>query len=148
MSLADRRAYALAAAALGASIGAAAPALAAQQPGGQADRAVGQHHLRTVRTGNDVGHQRCTVLIRTSTGGNRLRQRLAKQGLALALSSDAKEYLGNQGYDPTYGARPLKRAIQHHLLDPLSMAVLDGKFIDGDVIEVGFLNNELTFTKS
>jgi ATP-dependent Clp protease ATP-binding subunit ClpB len=79
---------------------------------------------------------------------NRLRQRLAKQGLALALSSDAKEYLGNQGYDPTYGARPLKRAIQHHLLDPLSMAVLDGKFIDGDVIEVGFLNNELTFTKS
>jgi ATP-dependent Clp protease ATP-binding subunit ClpB len=79
---------------------------------------------------------------------NRLRQRLAKQGLALALSSDAKEFLGNQGYDPTYGARPLKRAIQHHLLDPLSMAVLDGKFIDGDVIEVGVLNSALTFTKS
>ena len=78
----------------------------------------------------------------------RLRQRLAKQGLALALSSEAKEYLATQGYDPIYGARPLKRAIQHHLLDPLSMAVLDGKFSEGDVIEVGMENNALTFVKS
>jgi ATP-dependent Clp protease ATP-binding subunit ClpB len=77
----------------------------------------------------------------------RLRQRLAKQGLALALSAEAKEYLGNQGYDPIYGARPLKRAIQHHLLDPLSMAVLDGQFHEGDVIEVGVENNALTFKK-
>jgi len=78
----------------------------------------------------------------------RLRQRLAKQGLALALSSEAKEYLATQGYDPIYGARPLKRAIQHHLLDPLSMAVLDGKFHEGDVIEVGAKDNALTFTTS
>jgi ATP-dependent Clp protease ATP-binding subunit ClpB len=78
----------------------------------------------------------------------RLRQRLAKQGLALAVSSEAKEYLATQGYDPIYGARPLKRAIQHHLLDPLSMAVLDGKFSEGDVIEVGMENNALTFAKS
>ena len=77
----------------------------------------------------------------------RLRQRLAKQGLALALSSEAKEFLATQGYDPIYGARPLKRAIQHHLLDPLSMAVLDGKFQEGDVIEVGVENNALTFVK-
>jgi ATP-dependent Clp protease ATP-binding subunit ClpB len=47
----------------------------------------------------------------------RVRKRLAKQGLALALTEAAKEYIGNQGYDPVYGARPLKRAIQHHLLD-------------------------------
>jgi ATP-dependent Clp protease ATP-binding subunit ClpB len=77
----------------------------------------------------------------------RLRQRLAKQGLAIALSSEAKEFLGNQGYDPTYGARPLKRAIQHHLLDPLSIQVLDGHFIDGDVIEVGVKDGALTFVK-
>lgn len=77
----------------------------------------------------------------------RLRQRLAKQGLALALSTEAKEFLGNQGYDPTYGARPLKRAIQHHLLDPLSISVLDGKFLDGDVIEVGVKDGALSFTK-
>jgi ATP-dependent Clp protease ATP-binding subunit ClpB len=77
----------------------------------------------------------------------RLRQRLAKQGLAIALSSEAKEFIGNQGYDPTYGARPLKRAIQHHLLDPLSIQVLDGHFIDGDVIEVGVKDGALTFVK-
>ena len=44
------------------------------------------------------------------------------------------KYIGNQGYDPVYGARPLKRAIQHHLLDPLSLEILDGKFKEGDVI--------------
>ena len=47
----------------------------------------------------------------------RVRQRLAKQGIGLALSSEAKEFIANQGYDPVYGARPLKRAIQRHLLD-------------------------------
>jgi ATP-dependent Clp protease ATP-binding subunit ClpB len=65
---------------------------------------------------------------------DRVRKRLAKQGLALALTEQAKEYIGNQGYDPVYGARPLKRAIQHHLLDPLSLEILDGKFKDGDLI--------------
>jgi ATP-dependent Clp protease ATP-binding subunit ClpB len=65
---------------------------------------------------------------------DRVRKRLAKQGLALALTEQAKEYIGNQGYDPVYGARPLKRSIQHHLLDPLSLELLDGKFKEGDVI--------------
>ncbi|MCW1916422.1 ATP-dependent chaperone ClpB [Luteolibacter sp. GHJ8] len=65
---------------------------------------------------------------------DRVRKRLAKQGLALALTEQAKEYIGNQGYDPVYGARPLKRAIQHHLLDPLSLDLLDGKFKEGDLI--------------
>ncbi|WP_035603123.1 ATP-dependent chaperone ClpB [Haloferula sp. BvORR071] len=65
---------------------------------------------------------------------DRVRKRLAKQGLALALTEKAKEYIGNQGYDPVYGARPLKRSIQHHLLDPLSLDLLDGKFKEGDVI--------------
>jgi len=64
----------------------------------------------------------------------RVRKRLAKQGLALALTKNAKEFIANQGYDPMYGARPLKRAIQHNLLDPLSLDVLDGKFVEGDVI--------------
>ena len=57
----------------------------------------------------------------------RVRQRLAKQGIGLALSPEAKEFIANQGYDPVYGARPLKRAIQRHLLDPLSLEVLEGK---------------------
>ncbi|HVJ46784.1 MAG TPA: type VI secretion system ATPase TssH, partial [Luteolibacter sp.] len=76
----------------------------------------------------------------------RVRKRLAKQGLAIALTEGAKEYLGNQGYDPVYGARPLKRAIQHHLLDPLSLDVLDGKFNEGDVITADVKNGQMTFT--
>ncbi|HEY8962272.1 MAG TPA: ATP-dependent chaperone ClpB, partial [Luteolibacter sp.] len=78
----------------------------------------------------------------------RVRKRLAKQGLALALTEKAKEYLGNQGYDPVYGARPLKRAIQHHLLDPLSLDVLDGKFVDGDVIQADLEDGKMVFRKA
>jgi ATP-dependent Clp protease ATP-binding subunit ClpB len=79
---------------------------------------------------------------------DRVRKRLAKQGLALALSEAAKELLGNLGYDPVYGARPLKRAIQHHLLDPLSLDVLDGKFVDGDVIQADVEGGKLVFRKA
>ncbi len=78
---------------------------------------------------------------------DRVRKRLAKQGLGLALTEAAKEYIGNQGYDPVYGARPLKRAIQHQLLDPLSLDVLDGKFVDGDVIQADFANGSIVFKK-
>jgi ATP-dependent Clp protease ATP-binding subunit ClpB len=78
---------------------------------------------------------------------DRVRKRLAKQGLALALTEEAKEFLGNQGYDPVYGARPLKRAIQHHLLDVLSLDVLDGKFADGDVILASVEHGGIVFHK-
>ena len=78
---------------------------------------------------------------------DRVRKRLAKQGLGFSLSEDAKEFLADQGYDPVYGARPLKRAIQHELLDPLGLELLEGKFIDGDVIQVELENNELIFSK-
>jgi ATP-dependent Clp protease ATP-binding subunit ClpB len=77
----------------------------------------------------------------------RVRQRLAKQGLGLALSEAAKEHIGDKGYDPIYGARPLKRVIQHLLLDPLSLDVLDGKFVDGDVILADVEGNEIVFKK-
>jgi ATP-dependent Clp protease ATP-binding subunit ClpB len=77
----------------------------------------------------------------------RVRQRLAKQGLGLALSEAAKEHIGTQGYDPVYGARPLKRVIQNLLLDPLSLDVLEGKFVDGDVIQADVTGNQLVFTK-
>ena len=79
---------------------------------------------------------------------DRVRKRLAKQGLGLALSEDVKEFIGNQGYDPVYGARPLKRAIQHLLLDPLSLDVLDGKFVDGDVIQAKLVAGEIVFSPS
>jgi ATP-dependent Clp protease ATP-binding subunit ClpB len=79
---------------------------------------------------------------------DRVRKRLSKQGLALALTEEAKEFIGNQGYDPVYGARPLKRAIQHLLLDPLSLDVLDGKFADGDVIRAELDKGSIVFAKA
>ena len=78
----------------------------------------------------------------------RVKARLEKQGLHLKLSEEAVELIGNQGYDPVYGARPLKRAVQNHLLDPLSLAILEGEFVEGDGIVVGVSNGKLEFTKS
>ncbi len=78
----------------------------------------------------------------------RVRKRLAKQGLGLALSEEAKEFLGNQGYDPVYGARPLKRAIQRHLLDELSLEILDGRFVEGDVIKGNVRDGRMVFEKA
>tara|TARA_Y100000385_G_scaffold220404_1_gene229996 strand:+ start:334 stop:834 length:501 start_codon:yes stop_codon:yes gene_type:complete len=76
-----------------------------------------------------------------------VRKRLAKQGIGLALGADAKEFIANHGYDPVYGARPLKRAIQKHLLDPLSLEVLEGKFQDGDVIRARVESGLILFDK-
>ena len=78
----------------------------------------------------------------------RVRQRMAKQGLGLALSEAAREFIAAQGYDPVYGARPLKRAIQKHLLDPLSLDVLDGKFHEGDVIRADMEGGRIVLKKS
>ena len=75
----------------------------------------------------------------------RVKARLLKQGLVLTLSDEAVELIGNKGYDPVYGARPLKRAIQTSLLDPLSLAVLDGRFASGDEIKVTVNDGELSF---
>ena len=77
----------------------------------------------------------------------RVRDQLANQHLDLALTDDAKEYLGRQGYDPELGARPLRRAIQRLLEDPLSERVLLGEFKAGTTILVGLdsENEELSF---
>jgi ATP-dependent Clp protease ATP-binding subunit ClpB len=78
---------------------------------------------------------------------DRVRKRLAKQGLGLALTEEAKEWIGNHGYDPVYGARPLKRAIQNLLLDSLSLDVLEGKYVDGDVIQADVDGGKIVFQK-
>jgi len=64
----------------------------------------------------------------------RVVKRLETKGLTLELSDEAAKVVAREGYDPVYGARPLKRAIQHLILDPLSMAVLEGRFKDGATI--------------
>ena len=76
----------------------------------------------------------------------RVTKRLAKQGLILNLSDEAVEYIGNKGYDPVYGARPLKRAIQTYLLDPLSLSLLEGRYVEGDTISVNVEDGGLVFS--
>ncbi len=66
----------------------------------------------------------------------RVSKRLAARGLKMELSDEAAALVAQHGYDPVYGARPLKRAIQHDILDPLSMAILAGKYPEGATIHV------------
>jgi ATP-dependent Clp protease ATP-binding subunit ClpB len=77
----------------------------------------------------------------------RLDQRLAQQHLTLELTPAAHALLAREGYDPQFGARPLKRAIQEKLLNPLSMKLLDGEFQPGDRIEVDAADSELVFRR-
>jgi ATP-dependent Clp protease ATP-binding subunit ClpB len=74
-----------------------------------------------------------------------LRRRLAERKLEIRLTDSAKEFLAREGFDPVYGARPLKRAIQRLIQDPLSLQVLEGKFKEGDLIEVDLEGRALTF---
>ncbi|HKO74255.1 MAG TPA: ATP-dependent chaperone ClpB [Gaiellaceae bacterium] len=77
----------------------------------------------------------------------RLRARLAERGIQLELTDAAKETLAEAGWDPTYGARPLKRALQRMVENPLAMRLLEGDFADGDRIRVDAQNGELAFEK-
>jgi ATP-dependent Clp protease ATP-binding subunit ClpB len=78
---------------------------------------------------------------------DRVVVRLEKQGLTLMVSEDVLTFISNQGYDPVYGARPLKRAIQKHLLDVLSLELLEGKFVDGDAIQAEVEDGRVVFHK-
>ena len=78
---------------------------------------------------------------------NRLEKRLAQQNLSLELDASARRFLAKEGYDPQFGARPLKRAIQEHLLDPLAMKVLSGEFKAGDRIKATAKAGALQFER-
>ncbi|PMB02978.1 ATP-dependent chaperone ClpB [Fischerella thermalis CCMEE 5198] len=77
----------------------------------------------------------------------RLEQRLVERKLALKLSDEALDWLAQVGYDPVYGARPLKRAIQRELETPIAKAILRGEFHEGDTIYVGVENERLVFKR-
>ena len=77
----------------------------------------------------------------------KLKQRLAQQNLTLDVDKAAKMLLAKEGYDPQFGARPLKRAVQEHILNPLSMRLLEGEFKPGDKIKVTAKDDELVFAK-
>ncbi|HDK37957.1 MAG TPA: molecular chaperone, partial [Thiolapillus brandeum] len=75
-----------------------------------------------------------------------LRERLEERDLQLDISTAALDLLGEAGFDPVYGARPLKRAIQHQLENPLAQRILAGEFSPGDTIKVDVSNDELVFS--
>jgi ATP-dependent Clp protease ATP-binding subunit ClpB len=76
---------------------------------------------------------------------HRLQKRLKERDLTLTLSGEAINYLSEVGYDPVYGARPLKRAVQTYLENPLAQDILEGKFLPGETIEVKYNGQTLAF---
>ena len=78
----------------------------------------------------------------------KLVERVREQGVEVELTEDARTLLGNLGYDPTYGARPLKRVIQKQLVDKLALKLLDGEFVPGDSVVVDAADGELSFAKA
>jgi ATP-dependent Clp protease ATP-binding subunit ClpB len=78
----------------------------------------------------------------------RLIARVREREIEVELTEAATTLLGDLGYDPTYGARPLKRVIQKRLVDPLAMAILEGRFVPGDTVRVDAVDGELTMHKA
>jgi ATP-dependent Clp protease ATP-binding subunit ClpB len=78
----------------------------------------------------------------------RLIGRVSERGVEVELTDGARELIGNMGYDPTYGARPLKRVIQKRLVDPLALGLLKGDYAPGDTIVVDAEEGALAFTRT
>jgi ATP-dependent Clp protease ATP-binding subunit ClpB len=78
----------------------------------------------------------------------RVEARLAERGLRLELTDEARAVLAEAGWDPSYGARPLKRAIQRLLENPLALRLLEGEFAGGDTVRVDASGGELVFEKA
>jgi ATP-dependent Clp protease ATP-binding subunit ClpB len=77
----------------------------------------------------------------------RVIERVAERGVQVTLSDDTKQLLGNMGYDPAYGARPLRRVIQKQLTDRLALALLQGEIAEGDSVRVDVADGELRLEK-
>jgi len=79
---------------------------------------------------------------------DQLAARVREKGLEIELTDKARELLGDLGFDPTYGARPLKRVIQKKLVDVLALKLLEGEFSEGDTVKVDAVDGELVFEKA
>jgi ATP-dependent Clp protease ATP-binding subunit ClpB len=77
----------------------------------------------------------------------RLVDRVRERGIEVELTDAARELLGDLGYDPTYGARPLRRVIQKRLIDPMALALLEGRFRPGDAVRVDAVEGELVLER-
>jgi ATP-dependent Clp protease ATP-binding subunit ClpC len=76
-----------------------------------------------------------------------IQERLGEQGLGVELTEAAREWLSEAGYDPQFGARPLRRTLQKHVESPLAKQLLEGRFQPGDVVVVDVAEDQLTFTR-
>jgi ATP-dependent Clp protease ATP-binding subunit ClpB len=74
--------------------------------------------------------------------------RVRERGIEIELSEDARTLLGNLGYDPTYGARPLKRVVQKQLVDKLALKLLEGEFSEGDLVRIDAADGALSFERA
>jgi ATP-dependent Clp protease ATP-binding subunit ClpB len=79
---------------------------------------------------------------------DQLTARVRVRGIEIELTERARELLANLGYDPTYGARPLKRVVQKQLVDKLALRILEGEFSEGDTVEVDAHDGDLSFAKA
>jgi len=77
---------------------------------------------------------------------NEVGKRLKERGISLELTTKALDYLVEVGFDPQFGARPLKRALQRHILNPLSVKILAGEVMDDDTVVADYKNGEIQFT--
>ena len=79
---------------------------------------------------------------------NKLREKFVAKGIELEVSEDALDWLTKIGFDVQYGARPLKRAIQKYIANPLAMKLLETEFVSGDMIKIDEKNGEFVFDKA
>jgi ATP-dependent Clp protease ATP-binding subunit ClpB len=78
---------------------------------------------------------------------NRMKRYIAEKNVDIRMTEKAKEYFAGIGFDPIYGARPLKRALQREILNPLAMKILDRTFREGDTVLVDYEQDTLHFTR-
>ena len=95
---------------------------------------------------NSLGQEALREIVKLEV--RRLENRLADKEMSLAITEDALDYLTDIGFDPIYGARPLKRTIQRELETTVARGILDGAFGDGDSITVDVFNGQLEVFKS
>ncbi|HEX8948198.1 MAG TPA: AAA family ATPase, partial [Dissulfurispiraceae bacterium] len=77
----------------------------------------------------------------------RMKKYLQEKNIDIVLTNAAKQFIASVGYDPVYGARPLKRAIQREILNPLALKLLDGTFREGDEVEVDYKDDRIVFNR-
>ena len=93
-----------------------------------------------------LGRDEIGAIVKIQTG--HLVKRLAQKRITLELLPAAEDLLGREGYDPAYGARPLKRAIQRLIQDPLALSLLNGDFSEGDTVVVDAKRGQIGFRKT